>query len=172
MPDYERHKEGYRDWKLLDGTSPVKRFGSLNGFGNGRFATVVGAYRIKTLKESLYSGAARRLAQSYYGRTPSLMAPADLSRLNRGILASGTRSGSSFTQTGTSISAPFITRALAEAAGTLSAVSEVLETAAEFEEEIGNVPIISNEQMGEGRYPLKNLPPDRELQLKRGLYEK
>ncbi|MFN3132446.1 hypothetical protein [Roseibium sp.] len=179
MEDYERYVDGYRDWQLRDKTlgsngtpiSAVRRFGTLNGFGNGRFATVVGAYRIKTLEESLYSGAARRLAQSYYGRTPSLMAPADLSRLNRGILASGTRSGSSFTQTGTSISTPFITRALAEAAGQLSAISSILETAAEFEEEIGNAPNILSEQKGQGRYPLTDLNPERELQLKRGLYK-
>lgn len=171
MDNYERYEEGYRDWQLRDNDSVVKRFGTLNGFGNGRFATVVGAYRIKSLKESLYSGAARRLAQSYFGRRPSVMAPADLSRLNRGILATGTRSGSSFTQTGTSISAPFITRALAEASGELSAVSEILERAADFEDEIGHVPFISSEQRGEGRYPLKDLGSERELQFKRGLYE-
>lgn len=167
---YRKYEDNYRDWVLADdGKSVVRRFGTLNGFGNGRFATVVGGYRLKSHEAALYSGAGRLLGQSYYGRTPTIMAPSDLSRLNPGILGAGTRSGASYIQTGTSVAAPLVARAIAEAAPDQT-IQDVVENAAMYEEAIGYQPPIRAQQKGAGRHPLMDLSEGRHRQYLRGLY--
>lgn len=156
--NYQRYIDNYGDWNLEDmpTTSVVRRFGTINGIANGQNTIAVGAYRINNLKQSLYSGASR-----LYGKQgpPDLMAPADLSRLNRGILASGTRSGSTFIQTGTSVSAPMVTREIARywASGRTNAAAAVVDLAKQFELNIGARPSIPANQLGAGRLKVPDI---------------
>lgn len=90
---------------------PVTRKGTYNSYATGLKAVVVGGYRRADGAPAIYSGS----GSNFSGRPgPTLSAVSDESRAVSGILASGTYSGSVFRQNGTSVSAPAVTRALAD----------------------------------------------------------
>lgn len=104
---------GIRDLPVpIDG--PIRRFGTLSNYVNApsdHVYVVGGAFdRDKLSKAALYAGSAPT-----QGRTvPNLSAPSDETRAARGIMASGTYSGSTGALSGTSAAAPIATRAIVE----------------------------------------------------------
>jgi len=130
-PDYPLRDHGGRPIERDDDPRfptpdrcPIRRGGTLNGIATGRRSVVVGAQRVG-------AGTGGRPAPSPYtargpgvpsaadlaaGRTaPDLAAPGDTSAARRGVLATGTRSGSVAALDGTSVAAAAVTRRLAEA---------------------------------------------------------
>ena len=171
-PGYVRFQDGYGDWVLEDDPQEVvKRFGTHNGMGAGRATTLVGAYRIKSARQSLYSSATRDFDVANGHNAIDLMAAADLSRNNRGILATGTRSGSTFTLTGTSVAAPLVTRHMAAylaGAPLGDARAHVRLLAAQYERvHAATLPAIPEAQRGVGRLPGFEQPG---RMVRRGLY--
>ena len=63
-----------------------------------------------------YTASAKTLGANAYGdeRSPDMAAPADTSRVLRGILGAGSNSGSRVPLSGTSLAAPQVTRMLAD----------------------------------------------------------
>lgn len=86
----------------------VTRRGTLSGIATNPGTIVVGGYRHRSGKMSLYSGAASDVM-----RQPDFATVADTSNVLPGILAAGTRSGSVSALNGTSVAAPQMTRRLA-----------------------------------------------------------
>jgi hypothetical protein len=99
------------DWAEDDvPASVVRRYGSLSGGATGAGALVIGAHRNGDRRAAHYSGASR----PGMAARPCATTPADASRALPGALASGNRSGSRLSLSGTSAAAPMITRLLAE----------------------------------------------------------
>lgn len=99
------------DWAEDDApASVVRRYGSLSGGATGAGALVIGAHRDGDRRAALYSGASR----PGMAARPCATAPADASRALPGALASGNRSGSRLSLSGTSAAAPIVARLLAE----------------------------------------------------------
>lgn len=96
-----------------DAGSYVKRQGSINGISSGSQTVVIGGFRRSNGAPSPYSGSTRTRA-----RYPDAMAVSDESWNRRGVLASGTRSGSAVSMDGTSVAVAQIARYLA---GTMTA---------------------------------------------------
>ncbi|WP_434874897.1 S8 family serine peptidase [Bradyrhizobium oligotrophicum] len=102
-------------------TSPVKRFGSLNGLATGRMSLVVGGYRLGAgLGSSLacaqparYS-AAGTLRPDWIEKIVDCSAMSDRSRALPGTISAGVRSGSRSVVQGTSAAAPIVARQLVE----------------------------------------------------------
>lgn len=98
--------------------SYVKRDGTINAIGTGCKTTVVGGFRRIDWKPAKYSAGGSVIRPPGRGAPmddgPDAMAVSDDSHAHRGILASGTRSGSTTAMNGTSVAAPQITRWIAE----------------------------------------------------------
>lgn len=112
--------------------SPVRRAGTLSGMATGRHVTVVGALYGRTREPSSYSASGnvaaetdavrddpnvdeeQEVARPAKIRGPRFMEAADWSRVRPGVLAAGSRSGSSVAITGTSAAAPQVARQLAD----------------------------------------------------------
>jgi len=84
--------------------------GTINGIATGHSTIVIGGFRLADFGVANYSGAGP--VSTRYG--PDALAPSDRSRIRRGLLAAGTRSGSLVALSGTSVAAPLVTRMLAE----------------------------------------------------------
>lgn len=112
--------------------SPVRRAGTLSGMATGKHVTVVGALYGRTREPSSYSASGNVAAETDAVRDdtnvdeeqeaarpakirgPRFMEAADWSRVRPGVLAAGSRSGSSVAITGTSAAAPQVARQLAD----------------------------------------------------------
>jgi hypothetical protein len=97
--------------------SSIKRDGTLNAIGTGSKSTLVGSFRRIDWKPAKYSASGPAIAPSRglpVNDGPDASAVSDDSHAHRGILASGTRSGSTVAMNGTSVAAPQITRWIAE----------------------------------------------------------
>jgi hypothetical protein len=89
--------------------SLVKRAGTLNGIATDTAMIVVGGFRRKDSPPADYSGEGPALSR----KGPDAAAVSDESFIRRGVLATGTRSGSIIGLTGTSVAAPQIARLVA-----------------------------------------------------------
>jgi hypothetical protein len=99
------------------GACPVRRGGSMNAFATGSFTVVVGGFVADADPASYSAGGpfGPTGAAGLPGRVgPDMMATSDDSSVHLGVLAAGTRSGSTVSMSGTSVAAPQITRKLAE----------------------------------------------------------
>jgi hypothetical protein len=103
------------------GQSMVRRFGTLNGLATGSTPLVVAGYRgtgvnsaVSAARPALYSSAGD-LEAGWPDAKVACSSMADRSRVMRGTIAAGVRSGSRSQVYGTSTAAPFVTRQLAEA---------------------------------------------------------
>jgi len=94
----------------------VIRAATLNAFATGSEPVVIGGFRRSDLAASRYSGAGPIITwpgQLPYRDGPDAAGVADDSPVLHGVIAAGTRSGSRFAMSGTSVAAPQITRMLA-----------------------------------------------------------
>ena len=93
------------------GPSPIHRRGTLNAIATGQYTTVIGGFRHSdgTVAEYSCSGP---VATPRTG--PDASAVSDDSVAARGVVAAGTRSGSSIALRGTSVAAPQVTRRIAD----------------------------------------------------------
>ena len=92
----------------------IKRAGSMNAIATGEKTIVVGGYVRKNGKPAEYS-AGGPVTHPWPRRGPDTSAVSDESRVLRGVLAAGTRSGSVVALDGTSVAAPQATRDIADA---------------------------------------------------------
>lgn len=91
---------------------PVTRLGTFNSYATGLLPVVVGGYVRSSGAPAPYSGSGPTTS----GKAgPTLAAVSDESSAVSGVLASGTYSGSVLRQNGTSVAAPAVARALADA---------------------------------------------------------
>ncbi len=103
------------DWQLQDQPSAlVQRCGTLNSLACGRLVDVVGSVDALQ-KPASYSSAKECHAPDQTHQGHHLMAITDDTHSRPGILASGTRNSSVVALRGTSMAAPQLTRALAQA---------------------------------------------------------
>ena len=105
--EYKRFDLAGRPRQDDSGPSCIHRRGTLNALATGKFATVIGGFRHSDRAASEYSGSGPA-ATPLVG--PDAVAIADDSVAMRGVLASGTRSGSVVAMNGTSVAAPQVTR--------------------------------------------------------------
>jgi hypothetical protein len=113
--DYERFDFRTRELEVDNGAY-VKRDATMNAIATGEETFVVGGFRRSDWKTAKYSAGgpvvkAARMAPWPDG--PDAMAVTDDSVAHRGMLATGTRSGSTVALSGTSVAAPQFTRAIA-----------------------------------------------------------
>ena len=99
----------------------VNRRGTISGIATNPDTVVVGGFRYRSGKMSLYSGAATGAMPR-----PDFAAVADTSRALPGILAAGSRSGSMTALNGTSVAAPQMTRRIAQSLATGIPISPAL----------------------------------------------
>lgn len=108
-PDYVVYEESngrIRTDSSLE-QSPVTRLGTINTYATSLFPIVVGGYRRSDGVPSLYTSSG---PASSGVNVPTLSAVSDESAVHRGVLASGTYSGSVFALNGTSVAAPQVSR--------------------------------------------------------------
>jgi hypothetical protein len=113
---YERFDFGGQVIETDDPTCFVKRAGTINAIATGGDPVVLGGVVRKERRPAVYSagGPVTRPAQQPLTREgPDALAVSDDSIVHTGVLASGTRSGSTFAFAGTSIAAPRLTRWMA-----------------------------------------------------------
>jgi hypothetical protein len=91
--------------------SQVKRAGTLNAIATGAHTIVIGGFRRQGFPPVDFSGEGPAVDASRDG--PDALAVADDSVVHRGVLASGTRSGSVVALRGTSAAAPQIAKLIA-----------------------------------------------------------
>ncbi|MEM9762482.1 MAG: hypothetical protein AAF968_08245 [Pseudomonadota bacterium] len=100
--------------------SVVRRDGAFNGLAGGESPVVVSGYRVREVSHgvarsadwpSAYAGAPSRDS----ARKLTAAAPSDRSRLLSGVFAAGTLSGTTVAMNGTSVAAPQLSRAIAQA---------------------------------------------------------
>ncbi len=119
--DYLEHR--YRPDGRIEqddvGGSQVMRAASLNGLATGKLPVVVGGCRVSDLSVAPYSAGGPTIVPGSGPPPPrpgpDALMPSDHSYVRAGILAAGTRSGSTVTMRGTSVAAPQMTRAIARA---------------------------------------------------------
>jgi len=100
----------------LDSADPavkIRRFGGLNGIADGATGLVVAGYRASTLEAARYSSAGPSPTAGP-ARAVSLSAMTDRAAFTSGLLSTGTRTGATVAQNGTSVAAPQAARFLAE----------------------------------------------------------
>lgn len=118
--EYEKYDRiSGRLTELDNAESTTKRAGTINAIGTGETTVVVGGYLNKELKPARYSAAGEIRALEQDGAKtdipgPSASAVSDDSEVLDGILAAGSRSGSTVAMNGTSVAAPQVTRWLAD----------------------------------------------------------
>lgn len=96
---------------LADGTR-IRRFGAVNGLATSASTIVVGGYCDMTAKAAAYSSAGPQSTGT--AGAVDLSARTERTIWHRGVVAAGTRSGTSVAQSGTSSAAPMVARSLAE----------------------------------------------------------
>ncbi|WP_460447977.1 S8 family serine peptidase [Alsobacter sp. SYSU BS001988] len=118
-PDYERFDLQGRPVEV-DNDSVVKRRGTLNTLATGPSPVVVGAARRQGRHVARYSSAGPASPSAVgppgFRAGPDCLMTSDRSSVRRGVIASGTRTGSAVAQGGTSVAAPRMTALLAGAA--------------------------------------------------------
>jgi hypothetical protein len=112
---YERFDHGGRliEHDNEQGPCIIKRAGSMNAIATGKKTFVVGGFVRRSRKPAEYS-AGGPLAHRWPRRGPDAIAVSDESRVLRGVLAAGTRSGSVVALNGTSVAAPQVARIKAD----------------------------------------------------------
>ena len=107
-----------REVETDSNSSYILRDGTINSIGTGCKTTVVGGFVRKDWKPAKYSAGGPVIRPPGRGAPadngPDAMAVADDSHAHRGLLAAGTRSGSTVPMNGTSVAAPQITRWIAD----------------------------------------------------------
>ncbi|WP_085909201.1 S8 family serine peptidase [Kiloniella majae] len=102
--------------EVEDNHSIVKRAGSSNGLATGTVPIVVASHVEATGRAAVYSGyQTTDTGLPEHSKTPFVSAESDRSPVVRGVQASGVNSGVLVTLDGTSVAAPVITRAVANA---------------------------------------------------------
>lgn len=96
----------------LDDASLIRRAGTINPLATGRHAVVVGGFCRSTWLASDYSGEGSETPMAMKG--PVALAGSDDSVAHPGVLAAGTRSGSTIILRGTSVAAPLVARRIAD----------------------------------------------------------
>lgn len=97
--------------------SPIKRDGTISAIATGKKSIVIGGFRRRDWRIARYSGGGPLvppLRPPPITDGPDAMAVSDDSIAHRGLLATGTRSGSTVQLSGTSVAAPQFTRAIVE----------------------------------------------------------
>jgi len=114
-PAYPRFDTGGRRVENDPSTSEsyVRRSHTLSGIATGSETIVVGAYRQSNGAVTAYSSKGPHLNPTRARNAPDTLAPAERSVVLHGLLAAGSRSGSSAAMNGTSAAAPRMTRWLA-----------------------------------------------------------
>lgn len=107
---YKRYDDGGRPVETDDPASFVRRAGAMNAMATGAEPLVVGAMLRKERRPARYSAGGPTIGRS----GPDVVSVGDDSTVHGGVLAAGTRSGSSVALNGTSVAAPAITRWAAE----------------------------------------------------------
>jgi len=116
-PAYQRYDSFGLPQDRDAGPSYVRRSGSINGIATGAWPIVIGGIRYTDVDRARYSAEGpgnRPQGCAAARRGPDAMAPSEHSLACAGLLAAGTRSGSSVALNGTSVAAPQVTRWLAE----------------------------------------------------------
>jgi subtilisin family serine protease len=94
---------------------PVTRKSLLNAIATGPNVITVGGYQERDCKIARYSAGGPNIPAEHEDlRKPDVLLPAEMSRAVRGVLAAGSRSGSTVAQSGTSMAAPQLTRHVVE----------------------------------------------------------
>jgi hypothetical protein len=114
-PDYRRFDDDGRpsDFDPSPDPSYVKRSGTLSGIATGTSTYVIGGVVRSTQMPARYSSMGPVSGGPRTMNAPNLLAPSDESPVRRGVLAAGTRSGSTVAMNGTSVAAPQAARWLA-----------------------------------------------------------
>jgi hypothetical protein len=94
--------------------SSIRRDGSLNAIATGRHPVVIGAFRKSDWTAGAYSSGGPIPPGTRSDSTPDALLVGDDSPVCDGVLAAGTRSGSTVAMRGTSVAAPQIARWLAK----------------------------------------------------------
>ncbi|MGI9388575.1 MAG: hypothetical protein ACR2O1_00840 [Boseongicola sp.] len=98
-----------------DTTPPIRRLGTMNAIAHNDAARVIGSYRMSDGKPSVFSSAADP-SNAVGGRVaPSALLPGENGAARFGLLAAGSKSGSSIAMAGTSFSTALATRRIAMA---------------------------------------------------------
>ncbi len=116
-PAYRRYTVNGIPVDADDPAAHVRRDGTLNALATGQSTIVLGGYERIFGQPALYSAAGPGVAS---GGTPArigpdAMGPSDDTRVHRGMIGAGTRSGASFALSGTSVAAPQLARRIARA---------------------------------------------------------
>jgi hypothetical protein len=114
-PNYERFHRISGRWVETDNDiSTTRRAGTISGIATGSNTVVIGGFRGKERKATLYSGAGPIAAKSAWRAGPDAVAVTDDSFVHDGVLGAGTRSGSIVALNGTSVAAPRVANRLAD----------------------------------------------------------
>jgi hypothetical protein len=115
---HQRFDHAGRDVETDDPACPVTRAGLINSIATGGHPIVMGALLRKEMVVAKYSAGGPILARCGGGAAdpyrPDAVTVGEDSRVHRGILAAGSRSGSVAAMGGTSVAAPQITRWIAD----------------------------------------------------------
>lgn len=108
-----------RPIELDDAESYVRRFGTINAYGTGESAIVIGGYQRRSRIVAHYSAAGPALQHTGYTSSfhrigPDALVPADDTDAHLGILGAGVRSSSVVAMNGTSVAAPQVARLVAD----------------------------------------------------------
>jgi hypothetical protein len=95
-------------------SSYVKRLGTLSGIATGRRTRIIGGYRSSDIYPARYSSHGTRTTAVAAMQGPDWLECCEESDVLRGVLGSGTHSGSTVRMNGTSVAAPQGTRFLAQ----------------------------------------------------------
>jgi hypothetical protein len=115
---YERYDQAGRDVEVDDPNCPIKRASLINSIATGCRPVVMGALLRKEMIVAKYSSGGPVLARCDEATAdayrPDAITVGEDSKVHRGILAAGSRSGSVVAMGGTSVTAPQITRWIAD----------------------------------------------------------
>lgn len=152
-------------------SSPVRRLGMLNAIGTGREPVVIGGFVRKDLTIAEYSAGGPALHAVGQPPGPQVYKPdattvSDDSRVHTGVIAAGSKSGSSVAMRGTSVAAPQVTRHLANqlAAGLPANRASIIQEAKDSEVQLPiSAPPLVPHRGGAGRieYPQRPRTPPR-----------
>ncbi len=121
----------------------VRRFGSLNGMATAGSTLVVGGSVRSSQEPAFYSSAGSIVDGGYFGKQVDVSAPTERSPFLTGIVAAGTRSGTTVAYRGTSSSAPLVARRLAQ-----SWVAQTTTDVAGFLDKLGDQVTQKKSQLG------------------------
>ncbi|MBB4040389.1 hypothetical protein GGR34_002042 [Microvirga flocculans] len=160
---YARYDHAGRDNEMDDAACVVKRDSTINGIATGQHPIVIGGYLGKEMVAAPYSAAGSSIPSASSPRKPDALAISDNSRVHRGVLAAGTRSGSVVAIGGTSVAAPQVARWCASqlASGNAGNRASVQALAAQDEAGLpaGTPAVPSPQRGGSGRLRLPSPGP-------------